>query len=237
MRDEAGECRYTAAAVARLFADALTVRHLRGMAGSAFARGEAYWRDGHVVSISVSEDAIDGVVVGGERYHVRLSMSSGFLSASCTCPVGALMCKHSVAVGLAYLHQDAMPHAQPTLPMAHGLPAAHGLPMAQGRLVPHGQSTAHGVPAAHGMTAAESGRTASTSAGWRFDGGGTDATGENGFAARKDLEAWAAEHDVKHALWVSAESLIPRLPAEDVQRYGLRYLLSRLAVRDVGSRD
>src|SRR6185503_2562968 len=181
-----------------MFADALTVRHLRGMAGAAFARGEAYWREGHVVSIAVSEDAIDGVVVGGERYHVRLSVGSGFLSASCTCPVGSLMCKHAVAVGLAYLHEEAMPRAQPMLPMTHG------------------QSTKNGLgPGERG-------------------GASTD---ENGFAARKDLEAWAAEHQVKHALWVSAESLIPRLPAEDVQRYGLRYLLGRLAVRDVGSRD
>jgi hypothetical protein len=174
------------------------------MAGAAFARGEAYWRDGHVVSIAVRSDAIDGVVMGGQRYHVRLSVSGGLLSTSCTCPVGSLMCKHAVAVGLAYLHEEAVRRAQPMLPMTHGTP------------------TAQGMPATHGVTAAE---------------GGGGAVSEIGFAERQDLEAWAAEHEVKHALWVSAESLIPRLPTEDVQRYGLRYLLARLAVRDVGSRD
>jgi len=87
------------------------------------------------------------------------------------------------------------------------------------------------------MSAAESGRMGIASGGWVFDAGAGTTAGDNGFVARKELEAWAAEHDVKHALWVSAESLIPRLAAEDVQRYGLRYLLGRLAVRDVGSRD
>src|SRR5262249_25791851 len=63
------------------------------------------------------------------------------------------------------------------------------------------------------------------------------APGSTGFATRGELEAWAAEHGVTHALWVSAEALYAGLAAEEAQRYGLRYVLARLALRDVGSRD
>src|SRR5690349_3226082 len=101
------------------------MRHLRAVAGSAFARGEAYWRNGHVVAYTVTGDAIDGVVIGKERYHAQLSASGGFLSAGCTCPVGAAICKHAVALGLAFLHEDgAAGPRQATLAVLPGAAAA-----------------------------------------------------------------------------------------------------------------
>ena len=155
----------------------LTIRTLRLLAGSAFARGEAYHRDGRVESYRVDGDTVDGVVLGGERYITRLSAGQGVLHTRCTCPVGLVMCKHAVAVGLAYLEQPATADAPPPPDAAPS------------------------------------------------------------FATRAELEAWAGEHQVRHALWLSADRLHGKLPPEPTQRYGLRYVLGRLALRDVASRD
>ncbi len=162
--------------------EVLTVRALRVLAGSAFARGEAYWREGRVESYAVNHGALDGVVVGTERYQAQLTTSNGVLIARCTCPVGISMCKHAVALGLAYLDRP-------------------GAGAASGPVTPR---------AAGPITS---------------------------FATRQELDAWAATHEVRHALWLSAEVLYPQLPPEPAQRYGLRYVLGRLALRDVGSRE
>ncbi|HET7505072.1 MAG TPA: SWIM zinc finger family protein, partial [Kofleriaceae bacterium] len=60
---------------------------------------------------------------------------------------------------------------------------------------------------------------------------------ERGFATRAELDAWAAEHQIHHALNVVGDMLVARLPPAEVQRYGLRYLLERLPLRDLASRD
>ncbi|MCX5742752.1 MAG: SWIM zinc finger family protein, partial [Proteobacteria bacterium] len=57
------------------------------------------------------------------------------------------------------------------------------------------------------------------------------------FTTRADLEAWAMAQQVPHVLDVAADTLCEELPAELVARYGLKYVLGRLALRDVGSRD
>jgi superfamily II DNA or RNA helicase len=57
------------------------------------------------------------------------------------------------------------------------------------------------------------------------------------FATRTELESWAEEHQVRHALAVSAEILFSDLPINDAQRNGLRYALGGLSIRDVGSRE
>ncbi len=59
----------------------------------------------------------------------------------------------------------------------------------------------------------------------------------SGFARRTELEAWVAEHEVAHALWMPADVLVARLPPEPAQRYGMKYVLGRLALRDVASAD
>ncbi|MFL5346226.1 MAG: DEAD/DEAH box helicase [Hyalangium sp.] len=60
---------------------------------------------------------------------------------------------------------------------------------------------------------------------------------EGPFATRAELERWAEEHQVRHALAVSAEVLFSDLPINEAQRNGLRYALNGLALRDVGSRE
>jgi superfamily II DNA or RNA helicase len=160
-----------------LLPSVLTVRNLRLLAGAAFPRGDAYWRDGRVESYRVDGDNVDGIVVGSDRYVTRLSTERGILLTHCTCPVAPMICKHAVAVGLAYLAEPA--RGEPA-------PAAAEAPS---------------------------------------------------FATRDELEAWAAAHDVRHALWLSAARIYDRLPAETAKRYGLGYILGRLALRDVASRD
>jgi superfamily II DNA or RNA helicase len=167
--------------VPRPLASVLTASQLRSLAdGLSYLRGATYWQEGRVESYTVVDDAVDGVVQGGDRYHVRLSTDSGMLTASCTCPVG-VFCKHAVAVGLAYLANQRVPGAAGASPVP---PAA--------------------APS---------------------------------FATRVALESWADEHEVTHALWLAGDVLLPRLPPMESQRYGMRYVLGRLALRDIGSRE
>ncbi|MEJ7598200.1 MAG: hypothetical protein WKG01_09850, partial [Kofleriaceae bacterium] len=71
-------------------------------------RGESYWRDGRVVSYVLDDpNRLTGVVMGQERYHVQLGAWGGALVGRCSCPVGDQLCKHAVALGLAYLSGQA----------------------------------------------------------------------------------------------------------------------------------
>jgi superfamily II DNA or RNA helicase len=160
----------------------LTAENLRATAGSAFARGEAYWREGRVLSCVLEDDALDGLVEGTAKYRVRVTAASGALVAECTCPVREAVCKHAVALGLSFL-------------------AWRGA-----------------IPAGSEVAVAAGAR-------------------EGPFATRGELERWAEEHQVRHALMVSVEALFADLPINEAQRQGLRHALSGLAVRDVGSRE
>ncbi|WP_224362859.1 DEAD/DEAH box helicase [Hyalangium versicolor] len=160
----------------------LTADNLRAIAGTAFARGEAYWREGRVLSCAFENDSLDGVVVGTERYRVRITAPREVLVAQCTCPVRDALCKHAVALSLSFLAQRGTPPETP-------------------------------APRA------------------------TPSPSEGPFSTRSELEHWAEDHHVRHALTVSAEVLIPDLPLNEAQRTGLRYALNGLALRDVGSRE
>ncbi|ATB33758.1 DEAD/DEAH box helicase [Melittangium boletus] len=60
---------------------------------------------------------------------------------------------------------------------------------------------------------------------------------EGPFATRSELENWADDHHVRHALAASAALLLTDLPLNEARLRGLQYALSGLAVRDVGSRE
>lgn len=78
------------------------------MAGArSFERGEDYFANGQVRALAEHEEAITAKVLGTREYRVKLWVEDGVLEFSCTCPVGTdgAFCKHSVAVGLAWLEQ------------------------------------------------------------------------------------------------------------------------------------
>jgi hypothetical protein len=81
----------------------LTLAHLRGIDPGTLARGDAYYRDGRVVSHHVVADTVHGAVQGGARYQVALRQLGGRLHSACTCAVGASLCKHAVALALYHL--------------------------------------------------------------------------------------------------------------------------------------
>jgi superfamily II DNA or RNA helicase len=85
----------------------LTAENLRTAAGTAFARGETYWREGRVLSCVLENDALAGLVEGTEQYRVRVSAPRGSLVARCTCPAREEVCKHAVALGLSFLAQHS----------------------------------------------------------------------------------------------------------------------------------
>jgi len=162
------------------FATALTPSRLRSIAGQAFVRGLNYFREGRVARCDLDGDTLEGRVVGGESYHVRVSVEHGDLVADCTCPVGTQICKHAVA--LLLYHLDRVERGDAAAPERA-----------------------------------------------RDDDGPT-------FATRAELERFAAQHHVGHALSISAEVLAPDLPGGGAHG-GMRYLLGRLSVRDVASRE
>ena len=86
-----------------MLASLLTTERLRALSGFAFERGQQYWREGRVLACALDEGTLDGIVTGGITYHVRVVARGGDLAASCTCPVKIDMCKHAVALALAYL--------------------------------------------------------------------------------------------------------------------------------------
>src|SRR5262249_40907051 len=145
---------------------------------------------------------------GGDRYHVRLTIGVRGLDASCTCPVGATVCKHAVALALAFVAKQTKPAPlQATLPLP--------LPRATVTAETAGFAARGPLPEADGGDGGQQASAADTKS----------------FATRVELEAWAEAHQVTHALWLSAEILYPQLPAQEAQRYGLRYVLGRLALR------
>jgi len=163
----------------------ITAAQLRAIAPHIYVRGEAYFREGRVVSCVADTETIDGVVTGsasyasepsGEQvplgYRVRVSSGPAGLVAACTCPVQDEICKHAVALVLCYL----------------------------------GQRSGHPAP--------------------------VPVVGA--FTTRPEMERWAEEHHVQHALMVSADVLCAELtlPPED---HWIRSVLARLSIRDVGS--
>ena len=239
-----GEFATLPALVSGSLAAVLTVRYLRGLAGPVFARGDAYWRDGRVVSFAVADEVVDGVVLGGDSYRVRLSADAGLLTTDCTCPAGGVICKHAVAVGLAYIAGGAAPGAQDTIPAMTVGARARSAASAQA-VLPLSAPSASPPPAALARpnAAPPHNRVAElvrelTSAGLPAQiAAEAPAAGGFSFAKRSDLDAWVEQHQVKHAMLLTADTLYPRLPPVEAQRYGLRHVLARLSLRDVGSRE
>jgi uncharacterized Zn finger protein len=84
----------------------IDLRALRRLAGAVtFGRGEEYVALGRVHDLAESHEAIAASVHGTRPYDVRLWHDDGDLGHSCSCPVGedGALCKHCVAVGIAWL--------------------------------------------------------------------------------------------------------------------------------------
>lgn len=83
---------------------------LEDLAGTtAFRRGEEYFSVGAVSRLRATDDKVTAQVEGTETYQVELRDEDGDLAYDCTCPRAAdgYFCKHCVAVGLAWLAEQA----------------------------------------------------------------------------------------------------------------------------------
>jgi uncharacterized Zn finger protein len=92
-----------------VFDTLITRTHLEDLAGKiVFARGEAYFDAGAVVRLRITADRIKANVSGSETWRVELR-DVGELDVDCNCPHSAdgNVCKHVVAVGLAWLGEQA----------------------------------------------------------------------------------------------------------------------------------
>ncbi len=88
----------------------ITPAVLESLAGTtAYRRGEEYFSVGAVGRLHVTDDKIVAKVKGTETYQVELRDDDGDLAYDCTCPRAAegYFCKHCVAVGLAWLAEQA----------------------------------------------------------------------------------------------------------------------------------
>jgi uncharacterized Zn finger protein len=83
---------------------------IRRLAGEPYyERGLDYFENGNVASLHQDGTRIHGVVEGTDDYDVVLSAKGKTLDYRCSCPLGCdgEFCKHCVAVGLAWLEQNA----------------------------------------------------------------------------------------------------------------------------------
>lgn len=88
----------------------ITRATLEDRAGTAaFRRGEEYFSVGAVGRLRATDDKVTARVEGTETYQVELRDDDGDLAYDCTCPRAAdgYFCKHCVAVGLAWLAEQA----------------------------------------------------------------------------------------------------------------------------------
>ncbi len=88
----------------------ITLAVLEDLAGTtAFRRGEEYFSVGAVGRLRATDDKVTARIEGTETYQVELRDDDGDLAYDCTCPRAAdgYFCKHCVAVGLAWLAEQA----------------------------------------------------------------------------------------------------------------------------------
>jgi len=89
-----------------MFKQLITRQSLKDFAGDiAFKRGEDYYLSGRVQRLHDNGNKISGVIQGSEAYRVDFEHNNGRLLPECSCPRAAdgYFCKHSVALGLAWL--------------------------------------------------------------------------------------------------------------------------------------
>jgi uncharacterized Zn finger protein len=84
---------------------------LKRLAGAAFARGEAYHRDGRVELLAIEPRRVLAQVAGTEDYRVNLLGKGETIKGECTCPAfhDYGFCKHMVATALAANEGDHRP--------------------------------------------------------------------------------------------------------------------------------
>ena len=83
---------------------------IRQLAGEQYyERGLDYFENGNVASLHQDGTRIHGVVEGTDDYDVLLTAKEKTLDYRCSCPLGGdgEFCKHCVAVGLAWLEENA----------------------------------------------------------------------------------------------------------------------------------
>ena len=107
-------------------ADALTLKEVRDLAGEkTYARGLAYFHEGAVGLLDISDGQIRARVQGTHTYRVALTATSDDeLEYDCTCPVGADgdFCKHAVAVALSWLENTGEENFPPEESAPSGKP-------------------------------------------------------------------------------------------------------------------
>jgi hypothetical protein len=65
-------------------------------------RGERYYEEGAVTDLKHVDDLLHATVHGSRPYDVQVTLSDGrYVEGQCSCPDGAVPCKHIVAVVLA----------------------------------------------------------------------------------------------------------------------------------------
>lgn len=85
---------------------------LREMAGEkSYERGENYYKQGAVRSLTTHAGKLAARVEGTEDYTVVLRLDGGAIRFSCSCPMGEReeFCKHCVAVALTYAEAVTSP--------------------------------------------------------------------------------------------------------------------------------
>src|SRR5258708_19108082 len=90
----------------------MDVRQIKRLCNDrSFARGEAYFNEGHVQSLAEQDGVLTAVVSGQQDYRVKLRWDDSEVEYSCNCPVGldGKFCKHLVAAGLAWINPDEKP--------------------------------------------------------------------------------------------------------------------------------
>lgn len=91
----------------RMIEKLLNSESLRKMAGDrCFERGKDYFDRGVVMGLRARPDVVTAKVQGTETYQVRIEETKDGLKFDCNCPLGEArtVCKHCVAVGLAWLN-------------------------------------------------------------------------------------------------------------------------------------
>lgn len=91
---------------------------LRRSSSQTYFRGEQYWSRGAVRGLRLEDGTLTGEVQGHLTYCCRLHVEDGRLTGDCTCPAhhDGYLCKHLVALGLAYLQARSAPGTAPNIP-------------------------------------------------------------------------------------------------------------------------